>query len=442
MSNAIRKYLREFVAVLALIVLSVGVGGYILSQERFHLPGWVPVLGQSFHTLKGEFSTAQAVTPGQGQTVNIAGVKVGEISAVALQRGRAIVTMRIEPKYAAVYRDAHMLLRPKTGLKDMIVELSPGTPTAGKLPSGATVPIQNTLPDVNPDEILAALDGDTRDYLRLLLNGAGTSLRGNAIDLSADLRRLEPTARDVRLITKQLSQRQANLRRVVHNFGLLSTELSSKDAQISGFVEHSNAVFGHLANQDSNIQATLRELPSTLQATNTGLAKAGRLARALGPTLQALRPAARALGPALVEVRPFLRDTTPIIRDKLRPFGRASLPTVKLLRPAVHDLANLTPNLLTAFRVLNYALNELTFNPPGSEEGFLFWASYANHLPPSVFATQDAHGAIRHGLFITSCAALGILPQVAATSPALNLLVSLTNLPNQSAVCPSQTGAP
>ena len=55
------------------------VGGYILSNQRFYLPAWVPVLGTDFFELKAEFSTAQSVTPGQGQTVEIAGVPVGEI---------------------------------------------------------------------------------------------------------------------------------------------------------------------------------------------------------------------------------------------------------------------------------------------------------------------------------------------------------------------------
>jgi phospholipid/cholesterol/gamma-HCH transport system substrate-binding protein len=434
--------LRAFASIIALFALGLAVGAYILSQERLYLPGWVPLVGQDFFTLKGEFTTAQAVTPGQGQSVDIAGVNVGEISNVELRNGRAVVTMKIRPKYAAVYRDAHMLLRPKTGLKDMIVELSPGTSAAGRLRSGATVPIQNTLPDINPDEVLASLDGDTRAYLRLLLGGAGQGLRNNAAALSADFRRFAPTARDVSRITTMLAERRANLRRVIGNFQLLSTELGNKDAQIAQFVDSNNAVFQRLANQDANIQATLRLLPGTLQETSSALSKADRLARALGPSLQALRPAARALGPALISVRPFLAETTPIIRDKLRPLARTTLPTVKILRPATRDLAALTPDLLTTFKVLNYAVNELAYNPPGSEEGFLFWTSWANHAANSVFATQDAQGPIRHGLFITSCAALGILPQIAGNNPALATLLSLTNIPQNAVVCPTQTGAP
>jgi len=435
--SAIRKHVKDFAAVVVLFVIGIGVGGYILSQQRLYLPGWVPLVGQDFFTLKGEFTTAQAVTPGQGQTVDVAGVKVGEISNVELKNGRAVVTMKILPKYGAVYRDASMLLRPKTGLKDMIIELSPGNPTSGKLKSGGTVPIQNTLPDINPDEILASLDGDTRAYLRLLLAGGAQGLRNNQAQLAAVFKRFEPTARDVAKITTLLSQRQANLRRVIHNFQLLSTELSTRDASISAFVVSNNAVFQHLANQDANLQATLQLLPPTLVQANSALAKTGRLANALGPSLQALRPSARALGPALVQVRPFLKKTTPIIQNQLRPFTVASIPTIRKLNPAARDLAALTPNLVTTFKVLNYALNELAYNPPGSrDEGFLFWAAWANHLGASVFATQDAQGPIRHGLVEITCSASQVLQQVILANPQLSTITQLANLPPPSSICP------
>ena len=436
MIDAIRDRARDFAAIAALMVIAAVVGGVILNNQRFNLPGWVPLVGKNFFTLKGEFDTAQAVAPGQGQTVTIAGVTVGEISKVSLHDGRALVTMQIKPKYASIYRDAHMLLRPKTGLKDMVVELRPGTVTAGKLRSGGTVPIQNTLPDINPDEVLGALDGDTRDYIKLLLGGAGQGLRGQARSLSATLRRFDPTARDARRITELLAERRANLARVIHNFQLLSTELAGKDAQISQFVNSSNAVFQRFADQDSNIRATLRLLPGTLQETQLALGKADGLARALGPTLEQLRPTARTLGPTLRRVRPFLEQSTPIVRTKLRPFSREALPTVKQLRPAIADLSAVTPDLVTTFKVLNYAVNELAFNPSGSgDEGFLFWLSWANHAGMSIFGTQDAHGPIRHGLFLASCSALASLDTVASANPALSLLVQLTNSPRTSDVC-------
>ena len=54
------------------------------------------------------------------------------------------------------------------------------------------------------------------------------------------------------------------------------------------------------------------------------------------------------------------------------------------------------------FRVVNSLLNELAYNPPGPVEGFLYWASWDNHNASSIFSTQDAHGAIRRGMVLTS----------------------------------------
>ena len=96
MKQAIRKHSRTSPRSSSWRSSRLVVGGYILSNQRFYLPKWVPVVGSDFVDYKAEFSTAQAVTPGQGQTVNIAGVKVGEISKVELVDGRAVVQMKIK----------------------------------------------------------------------------------------------------------------------------------------------------------------------------------------------------------------------------------------------------------------------------------------------------------------------------------------------------------
>ena len=128
MSLAIRKHAREFVALIALVLVALAVAGYILGNQRLELPSWVPFVGKSFYTVNAEFSTAQAVVPGQGQTVDIAGVPVGQIGSVRLEHGVASVKLEIRKKYSPIYRDARLLLRPKTGLKDMFLEVNPGDP--------------------------------------------------------------------------------------------------------------------------------------------------------------------------------------------------------------------------------------------------------------------------------------------------------------------------
>jgi phospholipid/cholesterol/gamma-HCH transport system substrate-binding protein len=442
MRTAISKHMRDFLSIILLFVVALGVGGYILSNQRFYLPKWVPFVGSDYVKYKADFATAQSVTPGQGQTVNVAGVKVGEITKVDLQDGHAVITMSIKRKYTPIYKNATALLRPKTGLNDMLIELSPGSKSAGVLKPSQPVPINQTLPNINADEILASLDGDTRDYLRLLVAGAGEGLRNNSDQLAADFKRFSPTGRDLLRITKELATRRDNIRRSIHNFSLLSQALGNKDKDLARLVDSSNQVFRAFADQDQQLRQTLQLLPGTLQATNTGLAKANRLGKVLGPTLGALRPGARALGPSLRETRPFLRTTTPVIRDQLRPFARDALPTVKLLRPAVHKIAQATPKLTTSFGVLNELLNELAYNPPGpADEGYLFYTAWANHAGATVFATQDAHGPIRHGIVQVSCTSLAALQALGQVNQQLGTLVELLNTPPVNQVCPKTTQA-
>ncbi|HEV3002246.1 MAG TPA: MlaD family protein [Solirubrobacteraceae bacterium] len=444
MRRAIRNHWRDFAAIIGLFVVALLVAGYILTQQRFNLPAWVPAGGKDFHVLNAEFSTAKSVTPGQGQTVTIAGVNVGEISKVELVDGRALVEMQIEPKYGErVRKDATLLLRPKSGLEDMVIEMTPGSGSAPKAPEGWTIPIQNTLPNVSLEDILSSLDRDTRDYLRLLVNSAGQGLKGNGDDLAATLKRFEPGARFARQMTEKLVERRTSIRRSIHNLRLLVEAVGEKDDQLAQLIDSSNTVFRAFSNQDANLRDALRQLPPTLRVTNRALGKTERLANVLGPALEDLRPTARTLGPTLRRVRPFLNTSTPIVRDQLRPFARDVLPTVKSLRRASRGLAAVTPDLRDTLRVLNYLVNELTYNPPGpEEEGYLFWASWANHLGTAVFNTQDAHGPVRRGSIMLTCSTAELLNTIVASNPRLSLITQLTGLPHSSQICPKSTAAP
>jgi phospholipid/cholesterol/gamma-HCH transport system substrate-binding protein len=445
----IRKQMRVFVALLFLLVGALGIGGYILSKQRFYLPAWVPVVGTDFYELKAELPTSQAVVPGQGQTVNIAGVKVGEVGEVSLEDGRAVVVMQIRNEFTPIHRDATVLLRPKTGLKDMFLALDPGSPRAGDLPEGGRVRVANTLPDVNADEILAQLDHDTRDYLRILLNAGGTAFDDEATgaagrfeqtaeqDLREVFKRFEPTARDGERFTRLLVKRRGNIKRVIHNFQLLSTALARRDEQLASLVDSANANFEAFASEEDALSAALREFPGALSQTETTLRKAGGLADELGPALQRLRPFARELAPALRKTRPFFDETTPIIRDQIRPFARDVQPTIRDLRRASEDLAAVTPALRRSFGVLNRFFNTLAYNPPGATEPFLFWSAWGAHAGATLWALQDAHGPVRRGVVLVGCTTYNSLEQIVIANPQLGVPTQLLNLPSESENCPN-----
>jgi phospholipid/cholesterol/gamma-HCH transport system substrate-binding protein len=93
--TAIRKRLGDFTAIVVLVVIATAVAGYVLHNERLRFP----FIQEAPFKLKAELQTAQAVTPGQGQTVRVAGVRIGDLAKVDLKNGRAIVTLDIDPEY-------------------------------------------------------------------------------------------------------------------------------------------------------------------------------------------------------------------------------------------------------------------------------------------------------------------------------------------------------
>lgn len=426
----LRMVARQYFWVLACIVLFMGcataVAAYILDHVRFQWP-WDDVV-----RIEVELAHGQAISPGQGQAVTVAGVTVGEIGSVELEDGAAVVGLDLEPDVVGpVYRNATVLMRPRTLGQDQAIEIDPGTPDSGlpddgRLEDGDRLGLGATQVNVNPDEVLATLDTDTRDYLKILLQANATGLRGRESDLRAALKLSEPTLGQVRHVSGALASRRKELRRLVTNLSRLSKATAEKDTELAGLVDSSAAVFGAIGNRDAELAEAVERLPGALSSTRAVLRDGRALARQAAPALDALRPVARRLEPALVAARPLLRDATPVLRDRLRPFVREAAPLFAELRPPLRDLNRTSPLLIRTGRVLNYLANELGHNPAGPEEGYLFWTVWFAHNLNSVLSTEDAHGAVLRGLVQVSCSGL---PDVSEAAPILLPLV-------EAGVCP------
>jgi phospholipid/cholesterol/gamma-HCH transport system substrate-binding protein len=430
--TAIRKRLGDFAAIVFLVVVSAAVGGYILSHERLRFP----FIQEAPFKLKAELQTAQAVTPGQGQTVRVAGVQVGDLAKVDLKNGRAIVTMDINPEYKKlVHTNAKALLRPKTGLKDMFIEIDPGGSPAPVAKKNWTIPLRNTLPDINPDEVLSVLDQDSREYLKLLVNGAGRGLHNRGTDLQEVFTRFEPTHRDLARVTSAVAERRANLKRLIHSLNVLNTQLASQSGEVSSLIEASSVVFRAFASEDQNISRAVADLPGTLRQTTITLGKVQRFAEVLGPTADNLRPAVRALNRANIALRPFALEAAPILKNQIRPFVRDARPIVRDLKPAAINLANATPDLTSSFRVLNALFNILGFNPKpgggpaayGDTESYLFLIAWLSHQGTNLFSSDDANGSYRPVFLAAPCQLLqSNLPSNPVLNPAVGLATGLT----------------
>jgi phospholipid/cholesterol/gamma-HCH transport system substrate-binding protein len=363
---------------------------------------------------------------------------------VTLENGHAVVTMDIFPKYGPIYRNASVLLRPRTPLKDMYLSLDPGTKSAGAIPNGGFLGVGATNPDVNFADILQSLDADTRGYLLLLLSGgaeafgqrSATNAAPNparAAQLRGIFKRFAPLNRDTAEFTRLLAQRQQDIRGSIHGLQAVTTALGHVETSLSSLITASNTNFAAISSQSAALEQALQLFPSTLNQTAVTFRKLRRFAIASGAAATAQLPFARALPGALVASRSLFKDTTPVLKNQIRPFAVAVQPVAQSLKPAAIKLAKSTPPLTSALGVLNTLFNTLAYQPRGKEQGYLFWGSWLSHIVDTVARRQDAQGAALNGMFMGTCVELQFYEQTLIfASPALGPILALLNPPNYS----------
>lgn len=435
LSRQVRGRRKDTIAIIVLAIAGIVMMLGIFTQQKASLPAWLPVVGEEFEHITAEFSTAQAVTPGQGQAVDIAGIQIGKVASVDLENGHAVVGMDIEPKYMKlIHPDASFLLRPKTNLNDMIVEIEPGT-AKGEVEDGDHFTLTQTEPNTNLDAFLATLDADTRQYVQLLVAGGAQGIGGRGKQLSNAFRRFQPFVHYTAKLNKAVAARHVELSHVIHNFNLVTTELARHDSEVKRFVTSSKAALGNFANQQESVQAAFERFPSALRAANAGLASSNRFSQAAYPTLIKLIPQAQALTPAFRATEKLFTETTGPIRDQIRPFTREIRPVLEHGAEAAKPFEKTVKNFGNSLGGFNSFLNELAYKPKGSRsESALFYLPWLNHNFNAAFNLQDAGGPILRSLTLISCtgADLGYgfaAEQTSKGNPYLQTLIEAIGLP-------------
>ena len=445
MRRAIRIHRRDFIAIVVLFCLAVGVSGYIF----LHQPAFT--LFKHYYTVYAQFDQASAVTAGQGQTVEHAGVTVGQVGGVSVQNGRAVVKMNIYTQYQPIYRNSTVLLRPRTPLKDMYLALDPGTKSAGAIPNGGMlgagrrIPAstsRSSCPRLTPTRATTCCccwpAGPRRSGTRATPDRSEPVRGRRPARRVPAVRAAEPRHRD---LTRLLAQRQGNIRRSINGLRKVTEALGSDQGALTSLINSSNTNFQAIASQASQLQQALVLLPPTLQQSITTYNKLVPFAVASTNSSTALLPWAQALKPALVALRPLFNQTTPVIQNQLKPFTVAVRPVAQVLAPAAEKLAQSTPPLARSIGVLNTLFDTLAYQPRGSEQGYLFWGSWLSHVADLLTAQQDAHGPIVRGTFMASCTELHLFEvTLVRSTPSIGNLLALLNAPDWAPPRSSRTG--
>ena len=308
--------------------------------------------------VKAVFASANSIRT--NSPVRIAGVNVGKVTSVDPAGGKgsttSVVTMEIQDKGLPIHKDATLKIRPRIFLEgNFFVDLSPGTPGAPTIGDGDTLPITQTATPVQLDQVLTALQSDTRQELQAALAGYGTALT------------YQPTARDdrtqdpaVRGKTAAQAFNQAfssagpafkataivndallgtqphDVSRLIRGLGRTTTALDSDERALQDLVTNFNVTVAALASRHQSLQAAIRLLGPTLVNAHSALAD---LNRAFPPT----RALAREILPGVRETPATINAAFPWVAQTRRLLGASELRGVaRQLSPATASLAGVT----------------------------------------------------------------------------------------------------
>ena len=200
-----------------------------------------------------------------------------------------------------------------------------------------------------------------RDYLKLLINGAGKGARAAAATCSRFSTRSAAASRH-RDAERVVATRRRNLRRLIHNYGSMCAaprpedrELTTPGAELERGVRKARPR-GHADSGAIARRSTLARLRARCSASTSSAGPPDGV-RGAAAGHRRLAPPTRA-PPLAVEIEP-------VLRTRIRPFVREARRTCANLRPAPRTCAT-RARLPESFFELNRLFNMASYNPAGA----------------------------------------------------------------------------
>jgi phospholipid/cholesterol/gamma-HCH transport system substrate-binding protein len=378
---------RNLVAIGVLVALGTVFAAYFLSHQRFN-PPW-----EDRYTVYATFDEAAAISPGNGQEVRIAGVPVGDIrDASVTDDGRALLELRIDSEHE-IHSDATVVLRPKSPLNDMYVEVNPGTSDAPALTDGDTLPVSQSVSPVQVDEVLAHLDENAQAALSTLLAESDSALARAPQTVPPGLEASRELLAELEPVVTQLEQRREHLARLVNALADVSDAAGSNDARLQRLATSLSTTLQTVSGRRQSLDDTLAQLPALSTELHATSSSVTTLAAQLDPTLKNVHRASDELPDALAR----FRDSV----DELDGFVDRAGPVVDLAAPVVGDLRAASPYVRGAAGDLRPVTSDLR---PLTEMAVPYLDDLAAFVynTNSVASLRDANRGILRGLLAFS----------------------------------------
>jgi phospholipid/cholesterol/gamma-HCH transport system substrate-binding protein len=329
---------RNISVVAALVTLAGVVGGVILSNQRVSWP-W-----EDSFAFYATLEEVPGVAPGQGQEVRIAGVPVGDLRSTSVDdEGNARLELALDPEQK-VYDNATVVLRPKSPMNEMYVELQPGGPPGEVIGSGDVLPLANSQRPIQVEEVLEHLDANVRDSLTALLSEADVALSRAPRQLPEGLDSAHGVVRQLRPVAESLQTRRESLASLVTSLSQIAEAVGDDDARLAQFLDSMQRTFQSLDARGASLDASLGSLPDLTRQLTRAMGAVQELSDQLDPTLENVREASGSLPDSLSTLTATVKRVGETV-DIAQPVVTKARPVMSDLRPFAGDLRRAMPPL-------------------------------------------------------------------------------------------------
>lgn len=350
--GVLKGFAGRVVTLVTVFAVGIAIALFLISGSEIYVPLFEP---RTEYKLSVDVADIDNLVP--ASEVRIAGVQVGEVSAIEATPDGAKVTFGVVAE--GIY-PLHEGLKIRISEKSLIGEyyLDVVDGQGVEIPSGAELSPDVVELGVQLYDVYQSLDAETRAATSSMIQALDTSTAGTKEDISATLAGLGALGREGHTALDAIAAQGEDLRALARETTVLLQTLDTGQGQIATLVSEANRLTASTAGQRQAIEDTMRTLPPVLDSTGQASATLTELSGALAPVAADLNAAAPDIRAALKELPattadlrgllPGLSgtlDRAPATLDRVPTFGEDVRDTV----PAARDmLSELSP-------VLDYA---------------------------------------------------------------------------------------
>jgi phospholipid/cholesterol/gamma-HCH transport system substrate-binding protein len=265
-SSAFKFAVFALACLVLLVGLAVKIGNVSLFSHR--------------HPLSAQLADVTGLA--SGDPVAIAGVPVGQVSSIGVQRGHALITMSINNS-VRLHQSSDIGVRWQNVIGEKEIEIFPGK-QGPVLSDAATIPLSHDVSDasvnaflnslgpllssINPkqanefvENVSGALEGDTAEINQLIDNGAVVSDTVGALD-----GQVGQIIGNLNEVLTAIASRSGDLGSLVDNLQTVSSSLASKNTLLDSVVGNLSGVAGDLAQLIGSNHSTITSTIDNLAA--------------------------------------------------------------------------------------------------------------------------------------------------------------------------------